>query len=150
MATSQDLWVYVELEGKAASRAGLELLSGARGLAGELGGQVVAVAFGPGAAEVAPSLGRFGAQEVLINNDPQLSTHGADAQADVLAQALNHRQPRAILLSAALDGLDIAGRLAAKLGSGLLANATALSVEGGKLVMQETAFDGTLLISCTT
>ena len=150
MATSQDLWVYVEFAGREPSRTGLELLSGARDLAAQLGGQAVAVVCGFGVSEAAGGLGRYGAQRVLVADDPTLAQYGADSRGDVLAQAVQEHQPRAILLATGLDGSDIAGRLAVRLGSGLLANATRLSVQDGKLVMEETAFDGALIISCTT
>lgn len=150
MATTQDLWVHVEIEAGAAARTGLELLGGARALAGELGGQVVAVVLGSGAESIGATLGPFGAQRVLAAGDAVYDQHGADAQADVLGQALQEARPRAILLAAGRDGGDIAGRLAARLGGGVLANATALRVRDGALVMEEIAFDGALLISCTT
>ena len=40
--------------------------------------------------------------------------------------------------------------MAVRLGGGLLANATTLRVQDGVLVMEETAFDGALLISCSS
>ncbi len=150
MARSQDIWVYVEFAGSEPGRTGLELLAGARVLAAQLGGQTVAVVCGSGVTDAARSLGRYGAQRVLVADDPNLAQFGADAQADILAQAAQECQPGAILLAAGLDGSDIAGRLAVRLGGGLLANATKLSVQDGALVMEETAFDGALLISCTT
>ncbi|MDB5056982.1 MAG: Electron transfer flavoprotein alpha subunit, partial [Chloroflexi bacterium] len=69
---------------------------------------------------------------------------------DVLAQAIEEHQPGSVLIAASLDGRDIAGRLAARLGSGVLANASALRVEGDRLVMDEVAFDGALVVTCTT
>jgi electron transfer flavoprotein alpha subunit len=150
MATTRDLWVHVEIEDGAPSRNGLELLGGAKRLAGDLGGQVVAVVLGKGANSIGAGLGRYGAQRVLAADVDEFDRHGADAQADALGQALEQGGPRAILLSAMLDGSDIAGRLAARLDTGVLANATALRVENGGLVMDETAFDGALIISCTT
>lgn len=150
MTTTADIWVHVQLDGMEVNQTSLELLAGARALAGELAGEAVAVVLGEGTPAVASGLGHFGAQRVLVAADPDLSVYGADAQADLLAQAIEERRPRAILLAAGLDGSDIAGRLAARLSSGLLANATALRVENGALVMEETAFDGALIISCTT
>lgn len=150
MATKPDLWIHVELDRGTPSRTSLELLAGARTLAAEVGGSVVAVVLGPGAAAAAGTLGRHGAQRVLFADDEIFAAHGADALADVLAQAVAEAQPRAVLLAASNDGKDIAGRLAARFDSGVLANATGLSVRGSALTMEETAFDGALLIQCTT
>jgi electron transfer flavoprotein alpha subunit len=55
-----------------------------------------------------------------------------------------------VLLPSTSDGRDIAGRLSARLGLGVLANAIQLSVESGRLVSQQSAFEGALLISCET
>jgi electron transfer flavoprotein alpha subunit len=150
MATTPDIWVLCETDGSAANRTSLELLSGAGELARATGGEVVAGVLGAGALQVAPRLGRFGATRVLVADDPVYDQHGADARADALAQALLEAAPRAILLAAGLDGSDIAGRLAVRLQSGILANASALRVEDGAIVMDETAFDGAAIISCTT
>jgi electron transfer flavoprotein alpha subunit len=150
MATTPHIWVLCELEGSAASRTSLELLSGAADLARGTGGEVVAVALGAGASQVASRLGRAGATRVLVADDPVYDRYGADVRADALAQALLATPPRAILLAAGLDGSDIAGRLTVRLQAGVLANASALRVEQGMLVMEETAFDGAAIISCTT
>lgn len=150
MAQSADLWVYVELDGGEANRTSLELLSGARALAADLGGQVVAVVLGPGAERAGAALGHYGAQRMLASDREVFAQYGADAVADVLGQALQEAPPRAILLAASNDGRDIAGRLAVRLRTGVLANATGLRVQDGALVMEETAFDGAMIISCTT
>ncbi|HVC82297.1 MAG TPA: electron transfer flavoprotein subunit alpha/FixB family protein [Chloroflexota bacterium] len=146
--TTSDIWVLVPLEGEAPARAGLDLLAGARDLAAQLGGQAVAVIYGSGAGAQAAALARWGAQQVLVCDDSALAGAGADGVADILGQAIEAKGPRALLLDAALDGPDIAGRLAVRLGAGLLANATALAARDGAVVMQETAFDGALVVTC--
>jgi len=148
MPTSSDIWVLVPFEGGAPVRAGLDLLAGARDLAAQLGGQAVAVVCGPGAGAQAAALARWGAQQVLVCEDTAL-VGAADGVADVLGQAIEAKGPHALLLVATLDGPDIAGRLAVRLGGGLLANATALFARDGAVEMQETAFDGALIITCT-
>jgi electron transfer flavoprotein alpha subunit len=106
------------------------------------------VLLGDGVSGRAAQLGRYGAQRILVGDDPAFGRSIVDAQADVLAQVLAEQQPAAILLAATLDGRDIAGRLAARLGAALLANAVALRVQDGGIVMDEVAFDGALVISC--
>ncbi|HVA93022.1 MAG TPA: electron transfer flavoprotein subunit alpha/FixB family protein [Chloroflexota bacterium] len=148
--TTADIWVHIPVEGGAPARFGLDLLAGARDLAAQLGGQAVAMVSGPGADACAAALGRWGAQQVLVCEDAGLAGAGADAPADVLGQAIEERSPRALLLDATLDGPDIAGRLAVRLGAGILANATALSTRDGAVVMEETAFDGALVVTCAS
>jgi electron transfer flavoprotein alpha subunit len=148
--STADILVHVDLEGSEFNRTGLELISGARGLARDLGGSVIAVALGQDISSLAPSLGKYGANQVLVADDAIFGQGSVDAQADVLSQVITARQPRAILLAASLDGRDIAGRLAVRLEAGLLANASALRVDGDRLVIDEIAFDGALVVSCTT
>ncbi|MGH2411132.1 MAG: hypothetical protein ACRDGS_12285 [Chloroflexota bacterium] len=146
--TTGDIWVLVPFEGGTPARSGLDLLAGARDLTAQLGGRTVAVARGSGAGAQAAALGRWGAQQVLVCEDAGLAGAGADALADILGQALEAHSPRALLLDATLDGPDIAGRLAVRLGAGLLANATALAPRDGAVVMEETAFEGALVVTC--
>jgi electron transfer flavoprotein alpha subunit len=153
---SADLVVFAEQEQGIPHRVALELCTGARGLAAELGGQAVAIAFGPGARDAAAALGAHGAARVLVAPDPLFAEYGPAAQADGLIQLLRDgmlsgaARPTAVLLPSTSDGRDIAGRLSARLGLGVLANAIQLSVEAGRLVSQQSAFEGALLISCET
>lgn len=142
--------VHVEVDGPVFAKSSLEVLSGARGIADSLGVSVVAAVLGQNLIDRAASLGQFGAHKVLVADDPVFVRCGADAQADVLGQIAERLHPRAILLSASLDGRDIAGRLAVRLGAGLLANASTLRLVDGKLVSDEVAFEGRLVVSCTT
>jgi electron transfer flavoprotein alpha subunit len=148
--SSSDVWIYVEWDGGNFNRTSLELLSGARPLAEALGGEVVAVQLGDGVSNNAARLGQFGAQRILVADDAVFAQSAVDAQADVLGQALAEQQPSAILIPATLDGRDIAGRLAVRLGAALLANASALRVQDGAIVIDEVAFDGALVISCAS
>jgi electron transfer flavoprotein alpha subunit len=145
---SQDIWVHIETEGEDFNRTSLELLSGARLLAGDLGGNAVAVMLGNGVSDAARRLSAYGAERILIADDPIFSQSVVEAQADVLGQVLAEHMPAAILIPATLDGRDIAGRLAARLGAALLANASALQVLDGAIAMNEVAFDGALVITC--
>ncbi|MGH2389055.1 MAG: electron transfer flavoprotein subunit alpha/FixB family protein [Chloroflexota bacterium] len=147
---ASEIWVYVPLDETGPARSGLDLLTGARDLADGMDGQVAAVLLGPNASRHAGALGQAGAHRVLMSEHPGFVGSGADAAADVLGQAIEARRPRALLLDAVLDGPDIAGRLAVRLGSGVLANAGSLAVKDGVLTMEETAFEGTQIITCTS
>jgi len=148
--TAREIWVYVALDETGPARPALDLLAGAHDLARQFAGQAVAVLLGPNASAHAGALGQAGADRVLISEHPGFAAAGADAAADVLGQASEASRPRALLLDATLAGTDIAGRLAVRLGSGVLANASSLAVRDGVLTMEETAFDGTQRITCTS
>jgi electron transfer flavoprotein alpha subunit len=113
-----NIWVYSEVnEGRPRSIA-LELLSKARDL-----GTVDAVALGPGAREAAGELGAHGASRVLVNEDPAFAEYLAEPATDCLAALAGKSAPDLILFGFTSDSREVAGRLAARLGVGLISNA---------------------------
>jgi electron transfer flavoprotein alpha subunit len=117
--------VYAEVrEGRPGSTT-LELLSKAREL-----GTVDAVALGPGAREAAAALGSHGASRVLVNEDEAFAEYLAEPASDCLAGLVESGSPDLILFSFTSDSRDVAGRLAARLGVGLISNA--LDVEASE------------------
>ena len=110
--------MYVEVrEGRPGSTT-LELLSKAREL-----GTVDALALGPGAREAAAALGSHGASRVLVNEDEAFAEYLAEPASDCLAGLVESGSPDLILFSFTSDSRDVAGRLAARLGVGLISNA---------------------------
>jgi electron transfer flavoprotein alpha subunit len=131
------IWVYAELsEGRPAATS-LELLSKAREL-----GDVEAVALGPGAGEAAAALGRHGARRVLVCEDPVFAEYLAEPAADCLAALVPQESPDAILFAFSADSREVAGRLAARLGIGLISNAMDVEAADGGFVARVPYFGG--------
>ena len=63
-------------------------------------------------------------------------------QGELLAELARQRQPEIILLTATLQGAQVASRVAARLEAGLSADCTDLWMDGGLLVMHRPAFGG--------
>jgi electron transfer flavoprotein alpha subunit len=131
------IWVYAELSEGRARAISLELLTLARGL-----GEVEAVALGPGAGEAATQLGAFGASRVHVNEDPVFAEYLAEPATDCLAALVNAGAPDLILFGFTSDSREVAGRLAARLGVGLISNATDLAVSDGGFVARVPYFGG--------
>src|SRR5213078_4856078 len=120
------IWVYAELsEGRPAATS-LELLSRAREL-----GDVDAIALGPGAGQAAGQLGRHGARRVLVSEDAAFAEYVAEPATDCLAALLPQESPDAILFAFSADSREVAGRLAARLGIGLVSNAMDVEAADG-------------------
>jgi electron transfer flavoprotein alpha subunit len=118
MATT---WVYAEVgDGGKVEAGALELISKAR----SMGGDVAAVALGPGATEAAAQLGEYGAATVYASDDPVYTDFVAQPAAEALHQLQQQHSPDLILFSMTYDSRDIAGRLSAKTGSPLMSNVT--------------------------
>ena len=107
------------------SKPAFELLTLARRL-----GDPVAVIFGEIDDTVAKALGEYGATRVLLVADPAINDYLVAPKAEALAQIAEKLQPAAILITSTPEGKEIAGRLAVKLESGLITDATDIVGDG--------------------
>ena len=116
------VYVLAEHTGSELSPITGELITAARGL-----GVVSAVVVGaPGDAEaLAPSLAALGAAQVIDASAEDYSERLILPEVDAL-QALGAANPAPIVIAATVTGNEIAGRLAARLGSGVLTNAVGI------------------------
>jgi electron transfer flavoprotein alpha subunit len=96
----------------------LELLTLARRL-----GEPSAVLFGTGDDTVIAQLGEYGAQKIYVAADPAIAGYLTGPKADVVTALAQRIQPAAVLLTSGAEGKDIAGRVAVRLGSGILTDA---------------------------
>jgi electron transfer flavoprotein alpha subunit len=116
--------VHVEHTSGSARRASLECL----GAAHATGHPVIAVVGGPGAADVAPALGKAGAGKVVVLTGRDTFSH--DARAKDLAGVVREHGAKGFLAAATIDGKDVAARVAAHLDSTLFTDCTALEAAG--------------------
>ena len=129
-----------------------ELLSAARRL-----GEPAAVVVGtPGtAAKVKDALAGHGAAKVYVAESDDAPRYLVTPKVDVLAALVGKASPAAVLVPATVEGKEIAGRLAVRLGSGLLVDAVDVaadgtvtqSVFGGSYVVKAQATTGTPVIA---
>jgi electron transfer flavoprotein alpha subunit len=131
------VWVYAELDGAAPRAIALELLSLGRDL-----GDLEAVALGPGAREAAAKLGAHGAGRVHVNEDPAFEEYLAEPATDCLAALARSERPDVILFGFTSDSREVAGRLAARLGVGLISNAMNVTAADGGFAAQVPYFGG--------
>lgn len=123
-------------------RASLEVVSEARRLAGPLGASVTAVVVGPGAEAHAGELASYGADRVVVFEDPGFAAYATEAWSRALAQAVAEAKPSAVLLPFTAAGKDLAPRVAARIGAGLASDCVAFEVKGGKLVARRPMYAG--------
>ena len=134
--------VYAELsEGKLASTS-LELMAKAREL-----GDVYAIALGSGAKTAAATLGKHGAKVVHVNEDTAYDDYIAEPATDAVASLYEKEKPDVILFGFTTDSREVAGRLAARLGVGLIANASDLAAQDGGFVAKVPYFGGSKVAS---
>jgi electron transfer flavoprotein alpha subunit len=119
-----------------------EAVSEGRRLADTLGETVTAVVLGSGIEGMAEELAKYGADKILVADDPALADYTTDAYANVLFQVVKDVTPRVLLFGASFQGKDLSPRLAARLGAGLAMDCIGLRVEGEKLLATRTMYGG--------
>jgi electron transfer flavoprotein alpha subunit len=129
-----------------------ELLTAAR----EIGSPSAVVVGVPGtAAKLTEQLGAYGAEKVYVAESDDAGSYLVTPQVDVLASLVSSVSPAAVLVSASADGKEVSGRLAVRIGGGLLIDAIGVSsdltvtksVFGGAFVVKTSATQGVPVIS---
>jgi electron transfer flavoprotein alpha subunit len=132
--------VYGELVDGKVSSTSLELVSKARDL-----GDVYAIALGTGARAAAAALGKHGAKAVHVSEDKVFNDYLAEPATDAVAALYEKEKPDVILFGFTSDSREVAGRLAARLGAGLISNASDLAAKGGGFEARVPYFGGAKL-----
>ena len=122
------IWVLIEIEDGKAARSSLEVL----GKAAQLG-RAEAIALGSAAAEVAPTLGEYGAEKVYVHADAIYDNYLTLPAADTISMLLKQHQPALLMLATTYDLRDIAARLNVRNNMGLITDATDLTFDGDTL-----------------
>ncbi len=143
----RDVWVFAEQRDGRLNPVSLELLGKARELAADLGEKVAAVLLGHGVADIADTLIAHGADTVYLAEDPALERFRTTAYARVMADLIRDRKPAILLLGASHIGRDLAPRLARRVGAGLTADCTDLSIDPDERILLQTrpAFGGNVM-----
>ncbi|GFG64084.1 electron transfer flavoprotein subunit alpha [Mycobacterium kubicae] len=123
-----EVLVLVEQAEGALKKVTSELITAARAL-----GEPAAVVVGaPGTAEpLIDGLKQAGAAKIYVAESDIVDQYLITPYVDVLASLAESSAPAAVLLSSNADGKEIAGRLAARIGAGLLVDVVGVK-EGGK------------------
>lgn len=142
----KNLWVYIQSNKGAAANVGLELLNPVRALAASVGEKVVAVVIdGENTEELGSEAIKYGADEVILVEGREYSDYSTDGYTNVLDNLVKKYKPSAMFIGATNRGRDLGPRLAARLKTGLTADCTALSMDGGNIVWTRPAFGGNLM-----
>jgi electron transfer flavoprotein alpha subunit len=143
----KDVLVFIEMQNGAFHRSATELLGCARGLADELGERVLAVAVGSSTPGRLGDLISHGADECLFLENPALEYYQTCTYAYVLCEAIRHFKPSIMLIAATPLGRDLAPRVARRMGLGLTADCTKLSIDPNERILLQTrpAFGGNIM-----
>lgn len=139
---AQGVWIVAEQREGELRKISRELVSEGRRLADQLGQPLTALLLGSNIKEKSSELAKYGADKVMVADDERLATYTTDAYTSVIAELAQAHEPAIMLLGASVQGKDLAGRLAAKLGVGVAQDCVEFSVDGGNLVAKRPIYAG--------
>ena len=93
-------------------------------------------------AERVAELGALGAEQVYLAESEHVGTLLVGPQLAALCSAVSALEPAAVLVAHSADGRDVAARLAARTGAGLLLDAVDLRADGQRIVATHSVFGG--------
>ena len=145
------------------SSIAFELIGKGKELAADLGVDVTAVVLGSGIKNLATELAEYGADKVVVIDDPALKDYRTEPYAQALAAYINEYKPEIMLVGATAIGRDLGPTVSARVATGLTADCTVLEIgdfpleakEGqeqkhGQLLITRPAFGGNTIatIAC--
>jgi electron transfer flavoprotein alpha subunit len=140
------VWVFAEQKDGNLNRVSLELLGKARELGDILGQDVSALLLGSQVSELSKDLFNFGADTVYLAQHKGLKDYRTLAYAKVIGELVKKYKPNILLMGATHNGRDLAPRVARRVGSGLTADCTELTIDqDGILLQTRPAFGGNVM-----
>jgi electron transfer flavoprotein alpha subunit len=137
-----NVWVFAQGKDGVATSATLELLTKARGLAGNV------TAFVAGdASSFASQLGEYGAQKVYATADLDGALPGAAAAAAMQAVIAGGDAPDLIMFPQNYEGRDTMARLSVKLDKTVLTNNVDIAADGDTVRVTTPVFGGNTLVT---
>ncbi|MDY7036427.1 MAG: electron transfer flavoprotein subunit alpha/FixB family protein [Thermodesulfobacteriota bacterium] len=119
-----------------------EVVSEGRRLADSLGQELTSVLLGSNLKDKASTLGHYGADKVLVADDPRLEQYTTDAYSQVITELVKANEPAVLLLGASAQGKDLSARLSACLDVGMAQDCTSFSIDNGNLVATRPIYAG--------
>lgn len=149
---TNDIYVYVEQRDAVLQDVSFELLSEARKLVSAITHvhfDVVGILIGDKVKGLAQEVLNHGADKVIVADDPKLAHYSTMFYTDIIADIIKTNKPDALLIGASVIGRDLAPRIAARVDTGLTADATKIEInpneaESTELWITRPAFGGNL------
>ena len=131
-----DIFAFAETRGGSPRKVALQAVTAARMLADSTGGEVHAMVMGAaGISAKARQLGEYGADVVYVIEHESLANYSPEIAAATAAERIKLGGYRAAVFSTSAQGRDLAPRVAAKLGAGIVTDVTSFKIEGDVLVV---------------
>ena len=108
------VYVFAQQVDNELSSIAFELLGKAKELAAPLNTEVTAVLIGSGVKGLVDQLAEYGADKVIVVDDPELKEYRTEPYAHALSSVINEYKPEIVLVGATAIGRDLGPRVSAR------------------------------------
>ena len=122
------VFIYAQQVEHKLSDIAFELVGKAKELAADLNTEVTAVLLGSNVKALATELGEYGADKVIVVDNPALETYRTEPYAQALVSVINEYKPEIMLVGATAIGRDLGPTVSARVKTGLTADCTKLEI----------------------
>lgn len=122
------VYVFAQQVDNEINSIAFELIGKGKDLADALGTDVTAVLVGSDVKGLADELAEYGADRVIVVDDPELKDYRTEPYAHALASVIREFKPEIFLVGATAIGRDLGPRVSARIHTGLTADCTQLEI----------------------
>jgi electron transfer flavoprotein alpha subunit len=128
-------------------KSAFEAVRTGRKIADEIKAEFLTLVIGnENAVKIAPELGGYGAEKVIVVQDDRLGSYSLTAYSKVIAEVVDKYDVGYIFTSATAMGKELAPRVAGKIDAGFALDCTDLKVENGEVIATRPVYAGKAFI----
>jgi electron transfer flavoprotein alpha subunit len=139
-----DILIILEDSNGKIHRMGLESITAAQHISGELGLAATAVVMGKNADLLAAEASKYNLEEVLILNNELLNNYSSDGYAEAVKQVIEQENPTYVLFGHSYQVRDYVPKISAKLMKPFLADSIAIQFNGKDVSLTKQMFNAKL------
>ncbi len=122
-----------------------EALSEGRRIADRLDCNLTAIVLGADVENISKELKQYGADRIIVADNPALYEYLTDAYANVIAEFISKENPAVVILGASTQGKDLSARLSARLNAPLAMDCVSIRFEDKNLIATRPMYGGKVL-----
>ncbi len=139
------IWVYLEASGAKMSKGSLEALGEARRMADTDGASVTGLLIGSDLASLAETAGHYGADKVVVADDPAYADFNLEANTNLVVRALAGSDVSYLLLPVSTHCRELSARYATHVRVGLAVDCVKIEKDGEDFVFTRPIYAGKAL-----
>jgi len=137
--------VVAEIQNGVFRKATFEILTTGRKIASSRGIQLMALVIGEGGNVLAPQLAKYGADKIYVVNDSAISSFQPEQMAKAINVAITESEATTLLMTASLQGKELANILAARLKAPVALDVISIEINSSSLEITRPLYGGKLL-----